>query len=95
MSFSFNDDNLMKNNLDDSDYLLSKRDLLLFKNIEHDYKFVLDTLIEVCNYEPVRAEQCAFLVDYKGFCQIKSGLVYNLNRIKKEFERKGLWAEII
>lgn len=74
---------------------LYQRNLLVFKNEKHKYKDVLDAIIEICDYDPVQAEQCAYLVEYMGCCQIKHGTIYKLKRLRKEFERKGLWVKII
>ena len=73
---------------------LFQGNLLVFKNNKHKYKDVLDAIIEICDYDPVQAEQCAYLVEYRGYCQIKHDTIYKLKRIKKEFKRKRLKVEI-
>jgi ATP-dependent Clp protease adaptor protein ClpS len=70
-------------------------DLLLFTNGDHGYKDMLDAIIEICDYEPVQAEQCAYLAFNKGYCQIKHGKSFRLKKMKKEFERKGLCVQLI
>lgn len=74
---------------------LLKRDLFLFKSTEHGYKDMLDAIIEICDYEPIQAEQCAYLAFYKGYCQIRHDRPFKLKRMKKEFEIKGLSVQLI
>jgi len=95
MCISLRDDRVNKLISSTDELFFSKKDLLLFKNTEHGYKDVLDILIEICDYDPIRAEQCAYLTCYKGYCHIKSGIHSEINKLLKEFEKKGLWVQVI
>jgi len=47
--------------------------LILHNDDVHDFDFVIHSLIDVCKHDSVQAEQCTFLVHYKGKCDIKKG----------------------
>ena len=96
MSISLSNDNLKREiRLQEGETSLNKRDLLLYKNAEYGYKNMLDAIIEICDYDPIQAEQCAYLAYHKGFCQIKHGDSFRLKKMLKEFEKKGLWVQLI
>jgi ATP-dependent Clp protease adaptor protein ClpS len=96
MSISLSNDNLKREiRLQEGETSLNKRDLLLYKNAEYGYKNMLDAIIEICDYDPIQAEQCAYLAYHKGFCQIKHDDSFRLKKMLKEFEKKGLWVQLI
>ncbi|MBN1416704.1 MAG: ATP-dependent Clp protease adaptor ClpS [Bacteroidales bacterium] len=70
------------------------RFLVLHNDDFHTFDFVIDCLIEVCNMESVQAEQCTFLVHYKGKCDIKKGTYDSLKPFKEGLTAKGLSATI-
>jgi ATP-dependent Clp protease adaptor protein ClpS len=51
----------------------TSRKLILFNDDFHSFDFVIETLIEVCELDPITAEQCTMIVHYKGRCDVKSG----------------------
>ena len=48
----------------------------------------------LCKHEPEQAEQCAFIVHYKGKCDVKSGGYEDLEPICSSLADKGLTVEI-
>lgn len=60
--------------------------LILHNDDVHDFEYVIESLMEICGHEPVQAEQCAFLVHYKGSCDVKKG---------KYAEVKGMYDQLI
>jgi ATP-dependent Clp protease adaptor protein ClpS len=70
------------------------RYLILHNDDVHSFDYVIDTLIEVCNLEPVQAEQCTFLVHYKGKCDVKKGTFGILKPFKEGLIERGLNATI-
>lgn len=96
MSISLSNDSFKKGiRLQKEDSSLKKKDLVLFKNADNGYKDMLDAIIEICDYDPIQAEQCAYLAYHKGCCQIKRDYSFKLKKMLKEFERKGLWIQLI
>lgn len=71
-----------------------QRDLVLYNDDVNSFEFVIRTLIEVCNHEPEQAEQCAFIVHYKGKCSIKTGDYYEIKPPCDEITLRGLTVVI-
>lgn len=70
------------------------RYLVLHNDDVHSFDYVIDTLIEVCDLEPTQAEQCTFLVHYKGKCDVKKGTFGTLKPFKEGLIERGLNATI-
>lgn len=71
-------------NMENSFSKRNDRLLVLHNDDVHDFEYVIESLIEVCNHEPVQAEQCTFLVHYKGSCDVKRG---KYNQLKEMYDR--------
>lgn len=69
-------------------------DLILFNDDVNTFEFVTDTLIEVCGHDLIQAEQCTYLVHYKGKCSVKRGTYKDLEPICVAFLDRGLSAKI-
>jgi len=70
------------------------RFLILHNDEVHTFDYVIETLIKVCELEPVQAEQCTYLVHYKGKCDVKKGNYTYLKPYKQGLIDKGLQATI-
>ncbi|SFN92606.1 ATP-dependent Clp protease adaptor protein ClpS [Paenimyroides ummariense] len=68
--------------------------IVLFNDDVNTFDHVIDTLVKVCNHEPLQAEQCALLVHYKGKCDVKSGDINDLVPMCSALLDAGLSAEI-
>jgi ATP-dependent Clp protease adaptor protein ClpS len=68
--------------------------LTLHNDDIHTFDFVIDTLIKVCEHDYLQAEQCAFIVHFKGKCEIKKGNLNILQPMKNKLVSKGLTATI-
>ena len=51
----------------------NQRQLILHNDDVHSFDYVIESLIEVCNMDSTQAEQCTYLVHYKGKCDVKKG----------------------
>lgn len=71
-----------------------RNSLILFNDEFNTFDFVIDSLIEVCEHDPIQAEQCTNIIHYNGKCDVKSGAKEKLLPFKKELLRRGLTAEI-
>jgi len=60
----------------------------------NSFDFVINSLIEVCDHDPLQAEQCTILVHYKGKCDVKRGSFADLRPIRNELTNRGLSATI-
>lgn len=70
------------------------RDLILHNDDFNTFDFVIDTLVEVCGHNPLQAEQCAFIVHYRGKCTVKNGSFDDLKPLCQALLDKGLSATI-
>jgi len=70
-------------------------EILLFNDDFHTFDFVIDALIEVCEHTLEQAEQCTYLVHYKGKCAVKTGEYDELKPRCTQLLERGLSAEII
>lgn len=68
--------------------------IVLFNDDVNTFDHVINTLVKVCNHEPLQAEQCALLVHYKGKCDVKSGEIKELIPMCSALLDAGLSAEI-
>ncbi|ESU22592.1 ATP-dependent Clp protease adaptor protein ClpS [Flavobacterium enshiense DK69] len=74
--------------------LSSNYEIILFNDDVNTFDHVIDTLIDVCDHEPLQAEQCAILVHYTGKCGVKSGSYKELEPQCSKLLDAGLSAEI-
>jgi ATP-dependent Clp protease adaptor protein ClpS len=68
--------------------------LTLHNDDVHTFDYVIETLVDVCEHDILQAEQCAYIVHYKGRCDVMKGTVSHLQPIKKKLIDKGLLATI-
>lgn len=68
--------------------------IVLFNDDVNTFDHVINTLVEVCKHDPLQAEQCAFIVHYKGKCEVKSGSMKELLPMCSALLDSGLNAEI-
>ncbi|WP_313807645.1 ATP-dependent Clp protease adaptor ClpS [Flavobacterium sp.] len=74
--------------------LSNNYEIILFNDDVNTFDHVIDTLIDVCNHEPLQAEQCALLVHYTGKCGVKTGSFKELEPQCTALLDAGLSAEI-
>ena len=70
------------------------RFLILHNDDVHSFDYVIDSLIEVCEMDATQAEQCTYLVHYKGKCDIKKGSYSILKPYREGLTERGLNATI-
>ena len=68
--------------------------LVVYNDDVNTFDFVIDSLIEVCNHERIQAEQCTFLIHYKGKCSVKDGDFSGLRPMCEALLDRGLSAVI-
>ena len=75
--------------------LLSNENVIvLFNDDVNTFDHVIETLVSVCNHDPLQAEQCALIVHYKGKCDVKTGAFKELVPMCSALLDAGLSAEI-
>lgn len=71
-----------------------QNNIVLFNDDHNTFDFVIESLVQYCKHDPVQAEQCAFIVHYKGKCSVKNGSYDELEPICTRLLELGLSAEI-
>jgi ATP-dependent Clp protease adaptor protein ClpS len=74
--------------------LVDVHQIILYNDDHNTFDFVIETLIDVCGHDPVKAEQCTLIVHYNGKCSVKSGDIVELLPISKEMTDRGLTVSI-
>ena len=80
--------------LDVLDRVVDSKNLIVFNDDVNTFDHVIESLIKVCKHEPVQAEQCTWLVRYKGKCQVKAGDWETLEPMCTGLLDRGISAEI-
>ncbi|MCX6295397.1 MAG: ATP-dependent Clp protease adaptor ClpS [Bacteroidetes bacterium] len=70
------------------------KQIVVYNDDFNTFDHVIDSLIKVCKHDPIQAEQCTFLIHYKGKCSVKKGSYEELEPICTSLLEKGITAEI-
>ncbi len=73
---------------------LLERQLIVFNDDINTFEHVIQTLIEVCNHTPEQAEQCTWIIHYKGKCAVKHGAYEELKPMRDAICDRGISAEV-
>lgn len=68
--------------------------LVLYNDDFNTFEYVINSLIQVCNHQPIQAEQCTYLVHYSGKCVVKNGTLKKLQPYCQALLERGLSAKI-
>jgi len=71
-----------------------QQQIILYNDEFNTFDFVIESLIKVCKHDKIQAEQCTFLVHYKGKCSVKRGSYEELEPVCTALLERGLTAEI-
>lgn len=86
--------------LTDEDVLLLEehidlRNLVVYNDDVNTFEHVIETLIQVCQHSQEQAEQCTFLIHYKGKCTVKVGAFEELEGMCTAIHDRGISADIV
>jgi ATP-dependent Clp protease adaptor protein ClpS len=73
---------------------VSDKQIILYNDDFNTFDFVIESLIKVCKHDILQAEQCTYLVHYKGKCSVKKGSYEELEPYCTALLERGLTAEI-
>ena len=73
---------------------VKEKQIVLYNDDVNTFDHVINILVKYCDHQEVQAEQCAFLVHYKGKCSVKNGSFEDLKPICEAILENGLTAEI-
>jgi ATP-dependent Clp protease adaptor protein ClpS len=71
------------------------KDLVVFNDDVNTFEHVINTLIRVCKHTPEQAEQCTWIIHYKGKCKVKTGTYEELRPMKDAICEAGIDAKIV
>ncbi|MCH7409759.1 ATP-dependent Clp protease adaptor ClpS [Belliella sp. DSM 111904] len=70
-------------------------DLVVFNDDVNTFEHVTKVLIKVCNHSQEQAEQCTFIIHYKGKCAVKKGSETKLKPMCQAILDAGIQAAIV
>jgi len=70
------------------------KDLIVFNDDHNTFDHVIQTLIKICKHTSEQAEQCTYIIHYRGKCVVKSGAFSDLKPMKEGITDAGIGAAI-
>ncbi|MEY3237756.1 MAG: hypothetical protein RI883_1857 [Bacteroidota bacterium] len=74
--------------------LVDKKDLIIYNDDYNTFEHVIESLIKVCEHNPIQAEQCTYIIHHNGKCQVKRGEYELLEPLCTALLERGISAEI-
>ena len=71
------------------------KDLMVFNDDVNTFDHVINTLVKVCKHSAEQAEQCAWIIHYKGKCSVKKGVYKDLKPMKDAICEAGIDAKVV
>jgi len=71
------------------------KDLVVFNDDFNTFEHVINTLIRVCKHSPQQAEQCTWIIHYRGKCTVKTGSFEELQPMREAICERGIDAKIL
>lgn len=70
-------------------------ELVVFNDDVNTFEHVINTLIKVCGHTVEQAEQCTWMIHFKGKCAVKHGSFEELVPMRNAICERGISAEVI
>ncbi|MFT3885914.1 MAG: ATP-dependent Clp protease adaptor ClpS [Flavobacteriales bacterium] len=70
------------------------KEIILHNDDLNTFDHVIDSLVEICQHDPIQAEQCAWIVHHNGKCSVKRGTFDQLEPLCTALTDRGLSADI-
>jgi ATP-dependent Clp protease adaptor protein ClpS len=71
------------------------KDLIIYNDDYNTFDHVINTLIRVCKHSQEQAEQCTYIIHYKGKCAVKKGTLRELKPMKEAICEAGITAKLV
>lgn len=68
--------------------------LVVWNDEVNTFEWVIETLIQVCGHSNVQAEQCAYLIHFKGKYAVKNGTYDDLKPDCDAITERGIGATV-
>lgn len=72
----------------------SLKNLVVYNDDFNTFNHVTSTLMKVCKHSSEQAEQCTWIIHYKGKCSVKVGPIEELEPMKDSIMNAGINAKI-
>lgn len=69
--------------------------ILVYNDDVNTFDHVIDTFIEVLGHDPIQAEQCAYIIHFKGKCIVKSGAYEDMEPLCLKILKAGINATLV
>jgi len=69
-------------------------DLVVHNDDYNTFDHVINTLIKVCKHDATQAEQCTYIIHFKGKCAVKKGTFKELKPMREGICEAGIKATI-
>jgi ATP-dependent Clp protease adaptor protein ClpS len=73
---------------------VEERSIVVFNDDVNTFDDVIQWLVEICDHNPLQAEQCALIVHHNGKCNVKNGSFEELKPLATALLDRGLSVEI-
>jgi len=74
--------------------LVIEKDLIVYNDDVNTFDHVIESLVKVCEHNPIQAEQCTWIIHHNGKCQVKRGLYEHLEPMCTALLDRGISAMI-
>ena len=68
--------------------------LIVWNDDVNTFEWVINTLVEVCGHSHEQAEQCSYIIHYKGKCDVKHGGYDDLKPMCDAITDRGIGATV-
>ena len=68
--------------------------IIVWDDDVNTFEWVIETLIQVCGHSNVQAEQCAYLIHFKGKYAVKTGSYDDLKQDCDAITERGIGATV-
>lgn len=68
--------------------------LIVWNDEVNTFEWVIDTLMEICKHSYEQAEQCAYIIHYKGKYAVKQGTYDDLKPMCDAITERGIGATV-
>jgi ATP-dependent Clp protease adaptor protein ClpS len=69
---------------------LNQHKLIVLNDDVNTFDWIILSLHQVCGLTVVNAEQCAYIIHYKGSCSVLTGTYVALKQLKSELISRGI-----
>jgi ATP-dependent Clp protease adaptor protein ClpS len=73
---------------------LNESGLILYNDDVNTFDHVINSLVKICQHDPIQAEQCAWIVHLNGKCKVKNGYFEELEPMCTALLDRGISATI-